>query len=343
MTTYKDSGVDISAAEAAKKEMAKSIDTGDKRVLNKHGAFASLVQGSFPGFKHPVLVLKTEEPGSKQKLAFENKKVRSICFDTINHLINDIVVMGATPLFVQDAVICGKLEKEVVTAIVKGFADACRAQGCVLTGGETSEQPGVLSPGTYILTASIVGVVEEEKIIDGQQIKIGDTVLAVASNGLHTNGYTLVRKIMAEHPDILKEKLGKKSFMDAILEPHQCYYQSLKVLFGKPSVHGLAHITGGGIAGNLNRILPKEMNAEINLSKLKVLPIFSLLQKFGSVPDADMLRTYNMGVGLTVVCDPSAAADIKKHFSKEKMDCYEIGSIAKGKQEVVYTESVRWQ
>src|SRR3989338_8010572 len=150
MTTYKDAGVDIDSADKVKREMAKSIDRGDKRVLNRHGAFASLVEGSFPGYKHPVLVLKTEEPGSKQQLAFAHGRVLSICEDTIHHLINDIAVMGALPLYVQDAVICGTLEQAVVTEIVAGFAEAARAQGCVLTGGETSEQPGVLPAGTYI-------------------------------------------------------------------------------------------------------------------------------------------------------------------------------------------------
>src|SRR3989344_4484898 len=230
MTTYKDSGVDISAADAMKKEMAKSIDTGDKRVLNRHGAFASLVEGSFPGYKEPVLVLKTEEPGSKQKLAFENNSVRSICYDTINHLIDDIIVMGATPFFVQDAVICGKMEPKIITEIVDAFASACREQGCVLTGGETSEQPGVIPAGTYILTASIVGVVEKAKIIDGSKIQEGDVILVLPSNGLHTNGYSLVRRLMAEHPEIMKEKIGPDTFLHAILKPHTCYFPHLKGL-----------------------------------------------------------------------------------------------------------------
>ncbi|MEK7591398.1 MAG: phosphoribosylformylglycinamidine cyclo-ligase [Patescibacteria group bacterium] len=342
MTTYKDSGVDIAQAGRVKKEMSAFIDRGDKRVLNRHGAFAALVEGSFKGFKHPVLVLKTEEPGSKQKIAFEHGKIGSLCEDTIHHLINDVVVMGAEPLYVQDAVICGKLEPAVVTEIVKGFADACAAQGCVLTGGETSEQPGVLPAGTYILTASIVGVVEKDRIIDGSAIAVGDTVLAVSSNGLHTNGYTLVRKLMADHPEILKEKIDGRSFLDAILTPHRCYFQSLKGLFSETMLKGIAHITGGGIAGNLNRILPKGTSAVIDLPKLRVLPIFRLIQKYGNVPDEDMLRTFNMGAGLTVVCEPEAAGKIRKHFASQGIDSYKIGTIEKGKQEVTYTNSLRW-
>lgn len=342
MTTYKDSGVDISAADAMKKAMAKSIDTDDKRVLNRHGAFASLVEGSFPGYKEPVLVLKTEEPGSKQKLAFENNSVRSICFDTINHLIDDIIVMGATPLFVQDAVICGKMEPKVVTEIVESFAAACREQGCVLTGGETSEQPGVIPEGTYILTASIVGVVEKAKIIDGSKIQEGDTILALPSNGLHTNGYSLVRRLMAEHPEILKEKIGTDNFLDAILKPHTCYFPHLKGLFSNSSLHGLAHITGGGIAGNLNRILPKGLGAEIDLSSIKVLPIFKTIKHFGDVPDEDMLRTYNLGVGITAVVGNKEADAIMEELKKTGCEAYPIGKIRKGGQQVKYVGGLRW-
>lgn len=342
MTTYKNSGVDIARADRAKKEMAASINRGDKRVLNRHGAFASLVEGSFKGIKHPILVLKTEEPGSKQKIAFEHGKIGGLCEDTIHHLINDIAVMGAEPVYVQDAVICGKLEPAIVTQIVKGFADACAAQGCVLTGGETSEQPGVLPAGTYILTASIVGVVEKDRIIDGSTIAVGDAVLAVSSNGLHTNGYTLVRKLMADHSEILREKIDGRSFLDVILTPHRCYSQSLKGLFREKKLKGVAHITGGGVAGNLRRILPKGTSAVIDLAKLRVLPIFRLIQKYGDVPDEDMLRTFNMGAGLTIVCEPEAAGKIRKHFASQDIESYEIGTIGQGKQEVIYTNSLQW-
>ncbi|MBI3332300.1 phosphoribosylformylglycinamidine cyclo-ligase [Candidatus Peregrinibacteria bacterium] len=342
MTTYKDSGVNIAQADAAKRAMAKSIDTGDKRVLNRHGAFASLVEGSFPGYKEPVLVLKTEEPGSKQKLAFAHGNVRSICFDTINHLINDIIVMGATPLFVQDAVICGKIEPKVVTEIVDGFASACKEQGCVLTGGETSEQPGVLPAGTYILTASIVGVVEKAKIIDGSAIKEGDIVLALPSNGLHTNGYSLVRRLMESQPKILKEKVGSDSFLDAILKPHTCYFPHLKGLFRNPALHGLAHITGGGIPGNLHRILPKGLDAEIDLGTINVLPIFKVIQKYGDVPTEDMLRTYNLGVGIIAVVDAKEASAIASALKKSGCAAYPIGKIVKGNQKVKTSGSLQW-
>ncbi len=340
--SYAASGVDITAADAAKTEMETTLKTNDKRVLNSVGAFASLFDGSFPGFKHPVLVLKTEEPGSKQLLAFQHDKVESICQDMINHLINDIIVMGATPLTVQDAVICGKLEKDVVTRIVKGVAEACKAQDCVLTGGETSEQPGVIPPGTYILTSSIVGVVEKEEIIDGSTIVPGDIVLSIASNGLHTNGYSLVRRLMKEDPKLASKKIGSDTFMDAILKPHTCYYQAVKGLFGDKDLHGMAHITGSGIEGNLERVLPKSIDAEINLAHVRVLPIFNAIRDAGDIADVEMMRTYNMGVGLTVVVSPKSAERIQKHIQDHGHDCYPIGKIIKGSGKVTFTGSVQW-
>lgn len=340
--SYAASGVNISEADAAKTHMKKTLKTKDKRVLNSVGAFASLYDGKFPGYKHPILVLKTEEPGSKQLLAFQNDRVESICEDMINHLINDIVVMGAAPLAVQDAVICGKLEKTVVTRIVAGVANACKAQDCVLTGGETSEQPGVIPPGTYILTSSIVGIVDKSKIIDGSKIKTGDMVLAVASNGLHTNGYSLVRRLMKEDKSLAKKKIGKDSFLNAILKPHVCYYQALKGILGEKGLHGMAHITGSGIEGNLARVLPKSIDAVINLSALRVLPIFHAIHDAGGVNDAEMLRTYNMGVGLVIVADEKSASKIQSHMKKHGHACYPIGQIEKGKGNVTFVGKVRW-
>lgn len=342
MPTYKDSGVDINAADGVKKVFKKSLNRGDPRVLNSVGAFASLVQGKFKGYKDPVLVLKTEEPGSKQKLAFEHGFVPSICFDTINHLINDIVVLGALPLYVQDAIICGKLEA-IVTKIVEGFAKACEEQGCVLVGGETSEQPGVLEPGTYILVANIVGIVERSKVIDGAKIEEGDTVIGIASNGLHTNGYSLVRSLLAEHPKLLHEKIeAEESFLSALMKPHRCYLNALKDLFTHPGLHGLAHITGGGIGGNLNRILPPGLDAEIDLAAIDIPAIFKRIHEIGAIPDSDMLQTFNMGVGLTLVIDPDAVPEIQNHIAAHNMNSTVVGSITKGKGDVIFRGTLRY-
>jgi phosphoribosylformylglycinamidine cyclo-ligase len=340
--SYKDAGVDIDNADAAKRQMATTLKSNDKRLLNTVGAFASLFDGRFPGYDHPVLVLKTEEPGSKQLLAFQHGRVESVCQDMINHLVNDIIVMGATPLCVQDAVICGKLEKDIVTRIVAAIADACKAQGCVLTGGETSEQPGMLEPGRYVLTSSIIGVAEKAKVIDGSAIKKGDVVIAVASNGLHTNGYTLVRALMKKNPKLIKKRVDGDSFLDVILRPHTCYYQAVKDLFKMPELHGMAHITGGGIHGNLNRILPKSLDALIDLTKLNVLPVFTVIQQEGNVADSDMLRTYNMGVGMTMVVHPDAENEVIDHLKDHGHVAYPIGTIVSGSGEVRYTGKVRW-
>ncbi|MFH1055011.1 MAG: phosphoribosylformylglycinamidine cyclo-ligase [Candidatus Altiarchaeota archaeon] len=334
--SYKKAGVDIDVADSAKRDMAKILKTNDKRVLNRVGAFASLYDGSFPGYEHPLLVLKTEEPGSKQKLAFQHNRISSISYDLINHLVNDIIVMGAKPLAVQDAIICGKLEKDVVKKLVENISKACREQECVLTGGETSEQPGVLEAGTYILTANIVGVVEKSRIIDGSKITEGDAVLAVASNGLHTNGYSLLRKLTAQRPEVLKVKVGGEPFLEAILRPHKCYYKSFRGLFNLPHLHGMAHITGGGIEGNLNRILPRELDAVVELGKIKVPEIFKVIQRMGDIEYKDMLRTFNMGVGMTLVVEPKTIAEIHRHLKEKGCESYVIGKITKGHGKVIY-------
>ncbi|MBM3231107.1 phosphoribosylformylglycinamidine cyclo-ligase [Candidatus Peregrinibacteria bacterium] len=342
MTTYKDAGVDIDAADDAKRAMKDAIDTGDKRVLTSLGSFAALVEGKFKGYKQPVLALKMEEPGSKQKLAFEHGFVRSICFDTVNHLVNDIAVMGAVPLYVQDLIICGKLEKSVVTEIVKGFSDACKEQGCVLTGGETTEQPGVLASGTYALAASVVGIVDKPKIIDGSAIKEGDTILSVASNGLHTNGYTLVRTLMEKDPALMESDVAGDTFLAAVMQPHTCYFGALKGLFGDAGLHGLAHITGGGMQGNIDRILPKGLDARIDLETVLIPPVFGAIRTAGSVPDADMLKTYNMGVGIAVVVDPASAETIVTHFREKGHDAYPIGKVVSGHRKVKFEGELQW-
>lgn len=332
--TYAASGVDISVADSAKKEMAGYIDKGsNKRVLNKVGAFASLYDFSFPDIKEPVLVLKTEEPGSKQKLSIQHGKIRNIAYDMINHLTNDILVMGATPLTVQDAIICGKLEKEVVSGLVKYVAEACTANGSVLTGGETSEQPNVLDAGIYVLTSSIVGVVEKSKIIDGSKIKEGDTIIALASSGIHTNGYSFLRMLMKNDPGLENRIIDGQKFIDIILEPHRSYYECLKDTF-VPGMNGLAHITGGGLKGNLNRVLPEGLSAEIDLGKIEILPIFRYIKDISNADDEELLKTFNMGVGMTAVVHTPHAEEFIKNFESHGVHSYPIGKIVKGDKTV---------
>ena len=334
--------VNIDLANETKKAMAKALDTDNTRVLNKIGAFSSLYDIKFKEYKDPVLVLKTEEPGSKQLLASQYGKLENVAYDMINHLINDCIVMGAKPLTVQDAIICGKMNKDDINKIVSSVSDACKKQGCVLTGGETSEQPGVLKSGTYILTSSIVGIVDKKKIIDGSKIKEGDVVIALESSGIHTNGYTLVRKIMKKYPEILNEKINNKSFIDVILEPHRCYYKELKDLFDKNYITGLAHITGGGICENLNRILPNDLSASIDATKYQILDIFKLLKNTANIDEKEMLRTFNLGVGLTVVAKKKNTKDIIKHMKDNKINAYVIGDIVKGNKTVIVNGNFDW-
>lgn len=334
--------VNIDDANEAKRAMVDVLGTINPRVLNKVGAFSSLFDfGDLP-FKHPVLVLKTEEPGSKQLIATQYNRIEGVCVDMVNHLINDCIVMGATPLVLQDAIICGKLEKSMVLRIVTALSAAAREQGCVLTGGETSEQPLVLPSGTYILTSSIVGVVEKERIIDGSRIENGDIVLSAQASGIHTNGYTLVRKIMSDKPMIMDEWIDGRSFIDEILEPHRCYYKPLKPLFETDSINGLAHITGGGICENLNRILPAHLDAEIDLSAYRINTVFRLLQQYGNVSDREMLRTFNLGCGLAIVCNPAITDEIIARFNRFSIPCYPIGTIKPGTGAVQIMGNLRW-
>ena len=334
--------VNIDLANAAKKDMVKTLETNNEWVLNKVGAFACLYDISYEGYKDPVLVLKTEEPGSKQIIAAENDKSENVCYDMLNHLINDCIVMGAKPLTVQDAIICGKMDKDIVLRIVKAIADACTNVGCVLTGGETSEQPGVLDDGKYILTSSIVGIVEKDDVIDGSDIRIGDVVIAMESSGIHTNGYTLVRKIMRERPEIMNEIVDGKKFIDNVLIHHRCYYNQLKDLFGKKLINGMAHITGGGICENLNRILPAGVDAEIDLSLYEVLNVFKVLRKWGDVNDDEMLRTFNLGVGMALVTSKENSSVVMNHLTSQGVKCKIIGKIVKGNQKVVCKGNLTW-
>lgn len=335
-------GVNIDLANQTKAEMASALESSDARVMNRLGAFASLYDIEMPEYRHPVLVMKTEEPGSKQLLAFKADRVESVCRDMINHLINDCVVMGAKPLVVQDAVICGKLEKEIVGRIVKAISECCREQGCSLTGGETSEQPGVLAPGSYILTSSIVGIVERDLVIDGSRIEVGDAVIGLESSGPHTNGYTLIRRLLAENPQLAQRDIEGTSFFDRVMESHRCYYSGIKDLFPTRKLRGLAHITGGGIAENLNRILPEGVDAKIDLSLYRPGALFKTIRELGAVSDAEMLRTFNLGVGLVAVVKPSDADSVIDHLDAKGFPAFRIGEIVAGSRQVKTVESLPW-
>lgn len=339
--SYSKAGVDIAYSDAIKREMKQYLKTSDPRVLNGLGPFASLYDISFSDIKHPVLVLKSEEPGSKQKLAMEYGYSESICHDMINHLVNDIVVMGAKPLAVLDTIVCGNAEKETIASLVKGISQACQNNECSLVGGETSIQPQVVEHGVYVLTSSIAGIVAKDKVIDGSKISAGDVILAIASNGLHTNGYSLVRMLMDKYPQIKLERIMNETFIEQIMKPHTQYYQALKGLFTKVSIHGMAHITGGGIEGNLCRVIPDGLTAKIDLAKINILPIFKYIKHRGNIVDKEMLNTFNCGVGFNVVVSQQDKRQVMEHLS-EYYPCYEIGVIENGQDKVEFENKLNW-
>lgn len=339
--SYSKAGIDITYTDTIKKEMAKHLETKDNRVLNGLGPFASLYDIRFPNIENPVLVLKSEEPGSKQKLAMEYGYTESICHDMINHLVNDIVVMGATPLAVLDTIVCGNAEKDTIKTLVKGVSDACKENECSLVGGETSIQPLVVDSGVYVLTSSIAGIVEKSKVIDGSAIEAGDVVLAIASNGLHTNGYSLVRLLMDKMPQIKLDKIDGLTFIEQIMKPHTSYYKAIKGLFDKNVIRGMAHITGGGIEGNLSRVIPDGLSAKIDLSKLRILKIFQYIRNSGNISDEEMLRTFNCGVGFNIVVNPKDKVEVMNHINRF-YDCYEIGTMETGNSKVEFVNRMNW-
>lgn len=341
--SYKAAGVDIDLLDATKKMMSTSIDTADGRVLNKMGAFASLLEGKFPHLQHPVLVYKTEEPGSKQILAYRHGRLPAIAADLVNHLINDVVVMGAEPLYMQDCIVCSNPDRDLIATLVANMAAACRQQGCALVGGETSVQPGVIPDNTYILSASAIGVVDKAHIIDGSSIRRGDAILAIESNGLHTNGYSLVRKLLADKPSLYDYRVGGQPLLDVLLLPHRCYYQALRGLFSNNGLKGLAHITGGGIKDNLDRILPRGLGAAVDLAALKVPDVFHLLRSAGAISQEDMIRTFNIGVGLVAVCSTSCTADFIMHFREAGVLSYQMGEVTAGADGTDFHGDIKWR
>ena len=336
--TYADAGVDIDAANRATeriRELARR--TFNSRTLSDIGSFGGMFDGAFPGMQQPVLVASADGVGTKLKVAFETGVHNTVGRDLVNHCVNDILVQGARPLFFLDYFATGKLEPEVTASVVDGIATGCRENGCVLLGGETAEMPDFYPEGEYDIAGFIVGVVDREHIIDGGTIEPGDVILGLPSAGLHTNGYSLARKLFFE-----VAAFNVDSYVDeaegtagaVLLRPHVSYLRTLEGLLDSGKIKGLAHITGGGLLENIPRILPERTNAEIQRGSWPALPVFELLQRLGSIEEHEMYRTFNMGVGMIVVCAQSDATSIKSHIEATGESCYEIGRIATGNQRV---------
>jgi len=336
--SYADSGVDIDAATRATdriKELAKT--TFNQRTLSEIGSFGGMFDGAFPNMSQPVLVASADGVGTKLKIAFATAVHNTVGRDLVNHCVNDILVQGARPLFFLDYVATGKLSPEVVASVIEGITNGCRANGCVLLGGETAEMPGFYQEGEYDIAGFIVGVVDRQKIIDGKKIAQGDVLLALPSVGLHTNGYSLARKLFFEvaghQPATVLPEL-QMSIGEALLQSHVSYLRPLEGLLDGGMIKGLAHITGGGLTDNIPRILPEGTAVRIRKGSWPVLPIYDLMRGIGNVSDAEMYRTFNMGVGIVIVCALEHAAGIKQHLENVGEACYDIGEVVAGDREV---------
>jgi len=339
--TYADAGVDIDRASRTKKRIKYlAHKTFTRGVLSEIGGFGGLFAINKEKWLDPVLVSSVDGVGTKLKVAFEMKVHHTIGADLVNHCVNDIAVQGATPLFFMDYLATGVLEPEVVEKVVEGLAEACKHNGCALIGGETAEMPGFYPEGEYDLAGFIVGVAERERIVTGKTVEVGDVILGLASNGLHTNGYALARKVLFEighyTPDSyvneLKGKVGNE-----LMKTHKSYWHAVKRLVDAECVSAMAHVTGGGVTDNLPRVLPRGMAAVIEIGSWPVLPIFEHLQQLGNVPQEEMLRTFNMGLGMLLVVPSKKFKKAQTVLERAGEKAYTVGRIVKGERKVMYT------
>lgn len=331
--TYAEAGVDIERGDEATRKIKKLIEsTYNAKVIGGFGHFGGCFSGRFEGFEEPVLVSSADGVGTKIKIACMLKKYDTVGLDIVHHCVNDIAVMGAHPLYFLDYIGLGRLEPGTVEDIVRGLATGCRNAGTALIAGETAEMPDIYNEGEFDLAGFIVGLVDRKKIIDGSNIIEGDKIYGFRSSGLHTNGYTLARKIAFEAagwaPDQYIDELGE-TIGGALLTPHKLYLDIIASLRKRDSVRGFAHVTGGGIAGNLSRIMPHGLTFRIDTASWQVPKIFSLLQKRGNVETAEMFRAFNMGIGLICVAESHAGEEL---FSGVESDDrpFLIGEVVKG-------------
>jgi phosphoribosylformylglycinamidine cyclo-ligase len=339
---YRDAGVDIDAASQAKtriKKLARS--TFNPRVLSEVGAFGGFF--SLKGLpRDAVLVSSVDGVGTKLKVAFALHRHHTVGADLVNHCVNDIAVHGAAPLYFLDYLATGKLHPRVVTEVVGGLARACRKVGCALIGGETAEMPGFYPEGEYDLAGCIVGWVRRSRIIDGRSIRPGDVILGLPSLGLHTNGYSLARKVLLEQEGLpLTEPIPAlgRALGDELLAPHRCYWPAVQPLLARRWLKGVVHITGGGITDNTPRILPRGTQAEIRRGSWPVLPIFELIAKLGNVPEDDMRRTFNMGLGLLLIVAGRDLAKVSAALKKRREKFWTVGRIVRGRPSVRYVDA----
>ena len=333
MATYKEAGVDIDAGEEAVRRIKGPVrETFTPGVLTEIGSFGGLFHLAASGaMRDPVLVSSIDGVGTKLKVATRVGKHDTIGEDLVNHCVNDIAVSGARPLFFLDYFATGSLRPEVFEAVVLGFAKACKANGCALIGGETAEMPDLYKTGDYDLAGCVIGIVERDSIVDGRDIEEGDVLLGVPSSGLHTNGYSLARKVLfdryvaADTP----EALGGASVGEALLRVHRSYLDSIQALIAEDLATGFSHVTGGGIEGNTRRVLPDGLDIAVDYSAWNRPGLFRLIQEVGEVPEDDMRRTFNLGVGLVAIVPAAKKARAKTVLGALGEPAFEIGRVVK--------------
>jgi len=331
---YADAGVDIAVADAAKQRIRHHAShTFTPGVLGGIGGFGALFALDKKKWKEPVLVSSADGVGTKLKVAMATGVHSTVGGDLVNHCVNDILVQGAEPLFFLDYLAMGKLDPNIVEQLVESMSRACRKAGCALIGGETAEMPGFYPVGEYDLAGFIVGAVERNKILTGKNVKPGDALIALPSAGLHTNGYSLARKLVFEvaklKPDTYVAEVGNKIGAE-LLKPHLCYAPALKTILAKGWVTALAHITGGGIPGNLPRVLPSGVQAQIDLDSWPVLPIFKYLAKVGKIETDELLQSFNTGVGMILVVPQPHVQSVEADLKRRREKFHRIGRIEKG-------------
>jgi len=338
--TYADAGVDITRANRTKQRIRYlAHKTFTRGVLSEIGGFGGLFALDKKRYRDPVLVSSVDGVGTKLKVAFEMDFHNTVGADLVNHCVNDIAVQGATPLFFMDYLAAGRLDPDVVERIVGGIADACSENNCALIGGETAEMPGFYAEGEYDLAGFIVGVVDRSRIITGKKVREGDVLLGLPSNGLHTNGYSLARKLLFEvgryqpetYVNEIKGKVGAE-----LMRTHKSYWPVIRRLIEGEYVSALAHITGGGITENLPRVLARGTGAVVELGSWPVLPVFEHLQKLGNVPQDEMMRTFNMGIGMILVVPPKQFKKVQTLLERAGEKGYVIGRVVVGEKKVTY-------
>lgn len=338
--TYAETGVDIQRATLAKSHIKKlARKTFTPGVLSDIGLFGGLFRPDFSKLKIPVLVSSVDGVGTKLKIAFMTGIHNTVGIDLVSHCVNDIVVQGALPMFFMDYIAAGRLNTDIIANVVKGLSTACEESQCALLGGETAEMPDFYSDGEYDLAGFIVGIADQHKLLGSNNVKEGDFLIGLPSSGLHTNGFSLVRKLFFEmrkfKPDKHIEELGR-SLGEELLEPHRNYLPVLRELMQTDNLHAIAHITGGGIPGNLDRVLPPKLDAIVEEGSWEVLPIFKVIQSWGQIAQLEMYKTFNMGLGIILIVSPQRVDRVQEYLQSKDETYYLIGEVCQGNQKVSF-------